>query len=308
VKLGEAHVRCAMASSPSPIQPSNEITATDALESVMSQGTLALTLYDPQLNGPALYLIHLDATDGPRWVQLGAGFSEPAFSPDGNRLAVRSSLPGQEGLVIIDEAGQLVTVLPGTTQAARPSWSRDGQRIAFVVTGDEPTSHRIYAVQADGQSDPEELVSGWSPTWGPEGWLAYTGCDDEACGIHVLSPGAETPIRITSSGQDIGLNWSPDGQRLAYMSDHDGDWEVHITTREGWVRQLTVNEARDGLPVWSPGGGELLFVSDRDGSWGLYLMRADGGDPTAPPEAVKLFDLSTDYNGRWGQAQIAWAP
>ncbi len=109
-------------------------------------------------------------------------------------------------------------------------------------------------------------------------------------------------MRITASPHDIGLVWSPDGKRLAYMSDHDGDWEIHIITREGWVQQLTVNEARDGLPVWSPDGSELAFVSDRDGDWGLYLMRPDGS------EVRKLFTLSTDYDGRWEQAQIAWGP
>jgi tetratricopeptide (TPR) repeat protein len=307
-KRGKARERCAMASAPSPIEPTMDITATEAARSALGQGALALTLYDPQLGAPALYLVRLDPTGGPRWVRLGAGFSQPAFSPDGARLAVRSSTSGQEGLVIIDRGGRALTALPGTARGMRPTWSPDGQRIGFVVPGADAASDRVYAVPADGQGEPEELAPGWSPAWGPEGWFAYTACDDEACGIHMLSPGAEEPIRITSSPQDIGLSWSPDGQRLAYMSDHDGDWEIHVTTQEGWVRQLTVNGARDGLPAWSPRGSELLFVSDRDGAWGLYLMRLNGGDQNNPPEAFKLFTLSTDYDGRWGQAQIAWAP
>ena len=301
-KVVEANERCAMASAPSPIQPATHVTVTEGEQPASEQGTLALTLYDPQLEGSALYLIHFDPTGGPRWVRLGEGLSQPAFSPDGARLVVRSSVAGQEGLYIIDRTGQIVTSLPGTAQGMQSTWSPDGQKIAFVVPGDDPRSGHIYAVPVNGQGEPEEWASGWAPAWGPQGWFAYTGCDGEECGIHVLSPDAEEAMRITASPQDIGLVWSPDGQWLAYMSDHDGDWEVHVITREGWVQQLTVNEARDGLPVWSPDGSKLAFVSDRDGDWGLYLMRPDGS------EVHKLFTLSTDYDGRWERAQIAWGP
>ena len=301
-KCAEARERCAMASAPSPIQPMTALTLTEGEQPTPDQGTLALTLYDPQTEGPALYLIRFDPTGGPRWARLGEGFSQPAFSPDGTHLAVRSSVAGQEGLCIIDLTGEILVLLPGTAQGMQPTWGPDGQKIAFVVPGEEPYSSIIFAVPANGQGQPEELTSGWAVAWGPQGWLAYTECEGEDCGIHVRSPDAEEAMHITASSHDIGLVWSPDGQRLAYMSDHDGDWEVHVITREGWVQQLTVNEAQDGLPVWSPDGCELAFVSDRDGNWGLYLMSPDGR------EVRKFFTLSTDYDGRWEHAQIAWGP
>jgi len=307
-KLAEARERCAMASAPSPIQPTTRITTTQGEQIPSPQGTLALTLYDPQVGGPALYLIRFDPTGGPRWVRIGEGLSQPAFSPDGSRLAVRSSAAGQEGLYIIDRTGKVLASLSGTARGMKPTWSPDGERIAFVVPGDGPDTSRIYTIAADGQEEPKEMATGWAPAWGPGGWFAYTACEGEECGIHVLPPGTEEALRITASPQDIGPVWSPDGRRLAYMSDHDGDWEVHVITREGWVQQFTVNEARDGLPVWSPDGGGLAFVSDRDGEWGLYLMRPGSPDWGSPGEVYKLFTLSTDYNGRWGQAQIAWAP
>jgi len=300
-KWVEARERCAMASAPSPIQPAMALTVTEE-RSAPAKGTLALTLYDPQTKVPALYLIRFDPTGGPRWVRLAEGFSEPSFSPDGTQLAVRSSVPGQEGVCIIDQSGQIVASLAGTIQGRSPTWSPDGEKIGFVMSGGEPRTGMIYAVTADGHGEPEELVSGWAVAWGSEGWLAYTACDGEDCGIHVRSPGVQEGMRITASSRDIGLVWSPDGQRLAYMSDHDGDWEVHVITREGWVQQITVNEVKDGLVVWSPDGAWLAFVSDRDGGWGLYLMRPDGS------EVRKLFTLSSDYDGGWEHAQMAWGP
>jgi TolB protein len=307
-KRTEASERCAMASSPSPIQPATHITATEGEQPASPQGTLALTLYDPQLDGPALYLIRFDPTGGPRWTRLGEGLCQPAFSPDGNRLAVRYLAAGQEGLRIIDRSGQVITLLPGTVQGRQPTWSPDGDRIAFVVPGDDSHSGRIYTISASGQEEPEEKASGWAPAWGPQGWFAYTACGGEECGIHVLPPDAEEAMRITASPRDVGLVWSPDGQWLAYMSDHDGDWEVYVVTREGWVRQATVNESRDGLPVWSLDGTGLAFVSSRDGGWGLYLMRPDDAGWGTPGRERKIFDISTDYDGRWDRAQIAWGP
>jgi tetratricopeptide (TPR) repeat protein len=301
-KLVEASERCAMASAPSPIQPTSLITVTEGEQPTSARGTLALALYDPHLGEPALYLIRFDPTGGPRWARVGGALSQPAFSPDGSRLAVRSSVAGEEGIYIIDVSGDVVASLPGTARGVQPTWSADGQKIAFVVPADDTGGDRIYSISANGNEEAEVMTSGWSPAWGPEGWLAYTVCVDEECGIHLLAPGAEEATRITASSRDIGLAWSPDGQRLAYMSDHDGDWEVHAITREGWVQQLTVNESWDGLPAWSLDGSELAFVSDRDGGWGLYFMRLDG------TQVRQLFTLSTDYDGRWGQAQIAWGP
>jgi tetratricopeptide (TPR) repeat protein len=307
-KRAEASERCAMASAPSPIQPATHITATEGEQPTPAQGTLALTLYDPQLNAPALYLIRFDPTGGPRWVRLGEGLCQPAFSPDGARLAVRSMVAGQEGLRIIDRSGQVVASLPGTAQGMQPTWSPDGQRVAFVVPGDDAHSGRIYTISASGQEEPEEMASGWAPAWGPQGWFAYTACGEEECGIRVLPPDAGEPMRITASPRDVGLAWSPDGQWLAYMSDHDGDWELHVTTREGWVQQVTVNESRDGLPVWSLDGSALAFGSALAGGWGLYLLRPDGAGWGSPGQACKVFDISTDYDGRWDLAQIAWGP
>jgi Tol biopolymer transport system component len=176
------------------------------------------------------------------------------------------------------------------------------------MSGDDLHDGRVYRVSASGQEEPEEMTSGWAPAWALQGWFAYTGCDGEECGIYVLPPDAQEAMRITANPRDVGLTWSPDGQWLAYMSDHDGDWEVHVVAREGWVRQITTNESRDGLPAWSPDGSAIAFVSDRDGGWGLYVMRPDGSGWGSPEQVYKVFDLSADYNGRWMQAQLAWGP
>ena len=60
--------------------------------------------------------------------------------------------------------------------------------------------------------------------------------------------------------------WSPDGRKLAFVSDRDGNSEVYVMNADGsGQRNLTRNPAYDADPAWSPDGRKLAFVSNRDG-------------------------------------------
>ncbi|MGI8780309.1 MAG: TolB family protein [Solirubrobacteraceae bacterium] len=61
---------------------------------------------------------------------------------------------------------------------------------------------------------------------------------------------------------------SPDGRRLAFTSDRDGNSEVYVTGAEGGsITRLTTNAADDGAPAWSPDGSRIAFASDRANTW-----------------------------------------
>jgi Tol biopolymer transport system component len=71
-----------------------------------------------------------------------------------------------------------------------------------------------------------------------------------------------------NSGNNIFPQWSPDGQRIAFTSNREGNWEIYIVDRDGTnLINLTQNEADDGGQggfTWSPDGHEIAFVSDRE--------------------------------------------
>jgi Tol biopolymer transport system component len=70
---------------------------------------------------------------------------------------------------------------------------------------------------------------------------------------------------------------SPDGIRIAFSSDRDGNLEIHTMAADGTgLVQLTHNPVDDVNPSWSPDGRYLSFTSDQTGNSDIYLLRIDG--------------------------------
>jgi tetratricopeptide (TPR) repeat protein len=263
-------------------------------------GRIALPIYD---EGREVYDVFVVYAEDMHWVRVASFADQPRFSPDGKRLAYRSRQSQKPGLYAMNIGGNNATSISPSDEAGFPTWSPDGGHIAFVIYDIEQNSWRIWITSADGQEKAVQLVSGWAPAWGPRGNLAYTGCNEGGgnCGIRFTTDvNLSSPVLITADPRDIGLAWSPDGTKIAYMSDHDGNWEVYtVGVPFPEVRRLTINQANDGLPAWSPDGQYIAFVSDRDGVWSLYLMKPDGGNQT------KVFDLGPELLD-WLDQSISW--
>ena len=133
--------------------------------------------------------------------------------------------------------------------------------------------------------------------------LAYIAVDDLglgrpiSCGSGVLTPGASRPCQpatYTLTEADLGTTvennsdiwlidsarttrftsdpsteffpmWSPDGTRLAFSSNRDGDWDIYVMNADGSrVRQLVDSPGLDDKPQWSPDGSR---ISGAGASW-----------------------------------------
>ncbi len=72
-------------------------------------------------------------------------------------------------------------------------------------------------------------------------------------------------------------SWSPDGRKIVFVSERDGNFEVYVMNADGsGQRNLTRHPGHDSAPAWSPDGRKIAFTTKRDGNFEVYVMNADG--------------------------------
>jgi TolB protein len=107
---------------------------------------------------------------------------------------------------------------------------------------------------------------------------------------------------LLNYGTDQGAAYSPDGTKIAFMNNYDGDFEICVMNADGTgIKQLTKNSAIDGFPTWSPDGRRIAFASNRDGDDDIWVMNADGSDQTnvTSDDPADNEDPHWSPNGRW---------
>ncbi|MBN1430502.1 MAG: PD40 domain-containing protein [Anaerolineae bacterium] len=213
----------------------------------------------------------------------------PVWSPDGRLIAFRSQASGNRDIYMMKANGTGVTQL--TTDLANdysPAWSPDGERIAFVSERDG--NPEIYVMDADG-SNQLRLTHNhgvdYYPAWSPDGkWIAFYSRRDLNTDIYLLDTECiDEPencdvgqLRLTNDpAYDYEPTWSPDGSRIAFVSERDGNPEIYIMNADGTdKRRLTENSYADTTPAFSPDGKWIAFISRRDDKWDVYLMGLNG--------------------------------
>ena len=177
--------------------------------------------------------------------------SQPAWSPDGTRIAYVSEFQGNSDVYVMnaDGTGQTnLTNLPGLNRD--PAWSPDGDRILF--TRDRGLTPEIYAMNSDGTSQTNLTEHGATDGW---------------------------------------ASWSPDGGKIAFASNRHGDrqadplWmptlgtSIYVMKADGsGVTRLTNSTSTDVAPRWSPNGQWLAFTRVELEGPDVYIMRSDGSE------------------------------
>ncbi len=134
--------------------------------------------------------------------------------------------------------------------------------------------------------------------------------------IYVMDSDGGNRVRLGSgqSGFLAAPTWSPDGTRLAFVSDRDGHDDIWSMNSDGSDPvNLTPDEAKDHSPAWSPDGEWIAFASVRDSLyWEIYLMRPDGSEvrrltwwddasdlwPSWSPDGTRLV-FASKRDGNW---------
>jgi hypothetical protein len=232
------------------------------------------------------------------------GGLNPAWSPDGTRIAFQSYRDGSGDIYTMNANGSGVARLTDSPYADEyPTWSPDGTKIAFVH-GRTWTERRLRIMDADGSDvsrvtftsdDPEvkDDLENWvwwyayDLAWSPDGTKIAFSIRYMCEGCEVFSSLPPTVATANVDGSNLAFvqgndqpSWSPDGTRLAVTTSHADGTVVAVMDADGsnyrWLPYLNSDCHSLRSPAWAPDGKSLAVVGSPCSLWGVHLYAPDG--------------------------------
>ncbi len=211
-------------------------------------------------------------------------------SHDGRHLAfVRETSNTSGDLYVSDLDGTQIKQITFDRMGVRGvAWTPDDR--ALVFASNRGGAYELWQVPANGGTAQSIATKGFevtSPDLADDGRiLAYTSTTQNwniwRAPIVAAEAASSPPIRLIASlGRNDSPRYSPDGRRIAFISDRSGSWELWVSDSEGHeLRQITsFGGSVVGTPHWSPDGQYLIFDARPNGRSVIFVVASTGGTP-----------------------------
>ena len=226
----------------------------------------------------------------------------PTIANDGKLVVTEKAVAdGAISIMDADGSNKQRVFTAGSGAAFAPSWSPDGQSIAFGLGGylqkRKTLPAKLMIVRRDGSGAREltgDTLNAGFPSWSPDGKrIVYRVWGGETWGLRILDL-EDHSVRVLTTEYDNLPFWSPDGSLIAFTRKHEGNnFDIYTIRPDGTgLRQLTTTPANDAHAVWTADSKYLLWNSGIYGFkdeaalydntfqpyGGIFIMKADGSD------------------------------
>lgn len=189
-------------------------------------------------------------------------------------------MPGRKELRMMDWDGYKSRKMVSKGLIPSHTWTRDGR--ALMYSSERKREWRIYSFDLDSyreslvfSSKGLNLVGGTSPA----GLVSFSSSKDGSSEIYALDPYRKKLQKLTNSyGIDVSPAFSPDGTKIAFVSDRGGTPQIYIMDSDGKGRpkRLTFEGNYNTSPSWSPDGRSIVYVGENNGKNQIFVVKFDG--------------------------------